>query len=86
MKYLVPCEDIVILENGELHLDELHLYVRQAPCPSTEREQFIVVGLNGSPIGGYIGLSRGTDGWHIGSPTDNKMLAAIAQQRGWEGL
>lgn len=42
----------------------------------------------GPPLGGYVGLSRGADGWHIGTPAErlSQPLIALAARRGWRAL
>ena len=42
----------------------------------------------GPPLGGYVGLSRGADGWHIGTPAEvpSPVLIDLAARRGWRAL
>lgn len=48
------------------------------------RECALVQGLDDAPIGGYIGLSLGADGYHIGSPSENVLLRQAAEEQGWQ--
>lgn len=54
--------------------------------PTNEPRQAWLV--EGVALGGYVGLSRGTDGWHIGTPADvpSPALVALATGRGWRVL
>lgn len=69
---------------------QLSLYFPQWKT-SKEREVSLVQGCiqpNGttSMIGGYIGISYGKDGYHIGSPSENSLLAHVAFLLQWEDI
>ena len=54
--------------------------------PSSEPRQRWLV--EGERLGGYVGLSRGADGWHIGTPAEvpSPVLIDLAARRGWRAL
>jgi hypothetical protein len=54
--------------------------------PSSEPRQTWLV--EGERLGGYVGLSRGADGWHIGTPAEalSPVLIDLAARRGWRAL
>lgn len=49
------------------------------------RETWLVTG---DRLGGYVGLSRSEDSWHIGTPAErpSPVLIALAVRRGWQPL
>ena len=44
--------------------------------------------VEGDQLGGYIGLSRGADGWHIGTPATrpSPRLIDLAARQGWQPI
>jgi len=68
--------------------DLLNLSVRWTGRRSdTGRELALVVPADdNSTIGGYIGLSKGPDGYHIGSPTENTVLRKVADEQNWKRI
>jgi len=50
------------------------------------RKVYLVSGHEDASIGGLIGLSEGPDGFHIGSPQDNRILEETAKAEGWERI
>ena len=54
--------------------------------PSSEPRQTRLV--EGERLGGYVGLSRGADGWYIGTSAEvpSFVLIDLAVRRGWRVL
>lgn len=56
--------------------------------PNGRQTWLVEAAPDGPALGGYIGLSRGADGWHIGTPAERPcaLLIRAAQTAQWQAL
>jgi hypothetical protein len=89
MKFLA--ENILFEKRGReviLDLGEIVLSVEELRKKSKKgRTMYAVQSADDNgQIGGYIGISKGPDGYHIGSPSENQVLRRVAAAQNWKTI